>query len=159
MGGFFGNIFRPTKGDNIYWQVAQKFNLRAKIDLLSFMFQTKDVAIRFEIVGPKIQGNIYKLKDFDIKVFDIQVNGQYLSWYKIVEINSSSLNLPLAEIIYKGTLIPDSEMRDFAIGESSYRTSKREGLVWKPFNKEFNDLEVGRLVLKVINPEYDMKRG
>ena len=34
------------------------------------------VALRGEMIGPGIQGNYYKLKDYQMLTFDIEVNGE-----------------------------------------------------------------------------------
>lgn len=51
---------------NTFWKMAHKFNLEEKLKDLG-----ANIAVQAELVGPKIQGNPYKLDDHQIFVFDI----------------------------------------------------------------------------------------
>lgn len=54
-------------GGNVFWNMARKYDIEAKLRAGFF-----DVAVQAEIVGPRIQGNSYKLKEPDMAVFSVQ---------------------------------------------------------------------------------------
>jgi RNA ligase (TIGR02306 family) len=67
---------KPTEG-NTYWKVAFDADIEAKMR----EFGLDNFAIQSEVVGPGIQGNIYKLSKHEFYVFDIFdiKRGVYLS--------------------------------------------------------------------------------
>ena len=67
-------IWLKTKNNSNYWQMAEKYDLNAIL-----MAQKLPTVLQGEIVGGKIQGNIYKLGGMDLYLFNIIVNGTQLS--------------------------------------------------------------------------------
>jgi ATP-dependent RNA circularization protein (DNA/RNA ligase family) len=63
--------------DNTFWQVARELDIEAK---MREQFGLADYAIQGELIGPGIQGNIYKLSKPEFHVFDVYniQYGQYL---------------------------------------------------------------------------------
>lgn len=51
---------------NTLWDTAKQYDLKTKLEVLG-----KNVAIQAEILGPGIQGNMYKLTKFMLAVFDV----------------------------------------------------------------------------------------
>jgi RNA ligase (TIGR02306 family) len=67
---------KETEG-NSFWATARKEDIEAKMKRID---EHWDFAIQGELVGPGIQGNIYKLKEPEFRVFDVYdiTNGKYL---------------------------------------------------------------------------------
>ena len=69
--GVFGvcsrNLDLKETADNTFWQVARKEQIEEKMRLCG----DGDWAIQGELIGPGIQGNIYKLSEPEFRVFDV----------------------------------------------------------------------------------------
>jgi RNA ligase (TIGR02306 family) len=145
------------ESDNYYWHVTKKQNMIDLIKKASTFSNTKQhIAFRGEIIGPGIQGNIYNLKEIEVRIFDIQKDGNYLDhddYYKII----TEFDIPNPPILYIGLL------KDYLNGESIQSKSNgksalnlctlREGIVIKP-KKNFHSFNIGRMILKQRSPEY-----
>jgi len=70
--GVFGvcsrNLDLKETEDNTFWQVARRDNIEAKMRAVP---TGGDFAIQGELIGPGIQGNIYKLPKPEFRVFDV----------------------------------------------------------------------------------------
>jgi RNA ligase (TIGR02306 family) len=69
---------KETEG-NTFWQVARRDNIEEK--MRNEVDENWDFAIQGELIGPGIQGNIYKLTQPEFRVFDVYdiSNGCYLN--------------------------------------------------------------------------------
>lgn len=62
----------PVKDNSVYWQISDKYNIKqVLLDIMPKIGADAWVAIQGECVGPKIQGNIYKLSEPDFFVFNV----------------------------------------------------------------------------------------
>lgn len=114
----------PLKqGTNIYWQVCGNINI------------PEGFAVQGEIVGPGVQGNIYKLTTHKMYVFDIYDirGGRYLNWDEIDEFCS---NYNLETVPHWKAILPSTvdSVLEHADGDSIlcqllFKTP-REGIVW-----------------------------
>jgi len=119
-------------------------------------------ALRGEIIGESIQGNIYQLKGNHFFLFDIMVDGQYLSVDKIKKYESMINFVPE---LFVGTV---NDYLFFELKENIVQAANgkislncptkgkhlREGIVVKPFEQEIYDSKLGRVILKVRDLEY-----
>lgn len=135
---------------NTFWKVARKFNLEEKLKDLG-----ANIAVQAELVGPKIQGNRYNLKDHEIFVFDIFDidNYTYFSPDKRLEM-LQILELPTVPIISCWDSLPETleELLSCAEGKSCLNEkTEREGLVYKSLsNPNFS--------FKVISNKFLLKQ-
>jgi len=121
---------KNTEG-NSFWRVAIKFDIEAKMK----QYNLQGLAIQGEIIGPGIQGNIYKLNDVDFYVFDVYDTkaGCYLTPETRRDL-IFNIGLKNAPIIYKAPLpSPNIEsLLPMADGESEINPKTlREGIVLK----------------------------
>jgi RNA ligase (TIGR02306 family) len=69
--GVFGvcsrNLDLKETEDNTFWQVARRDDIEDKMKIC----RLNDFAIQGELIGPGIQGNIYKLNNPEFRVFDM----------------------------------------------------------------------------------------
>ena len=150
--GVFGvcsrNLDLKETEDNTFWQVARRDGIEAKMraSLLG-----GDFAIQGELIGPGIQGNIYKLSKPEFWVFDVYniSGGYYMSPAPRREfINVMGLlHVPVMST-YKdlgvGTM---EELLTWAEGPSALTLSQeREGIVFKQVN--------GGMTFKAISNKY-----
>lgn len=62
----------PIKDNSVYWQISDKYNIKqVLLDIMPKIGADAWIAIQGECVGPKIQGNIYKLSEPDFFVFNV----------------------------------------------------------------------------------------
>ena len=146
MQGEFGVCSRnmnlkETEG-NSFWDVARANTIEAKMIAVDGDW---DFAIQGELIGPGIQGNIYKLLKPEFLVFDVYdiQTGEYLSPAARRELidRMGLMHVPViaAEADLNGTLgITDiSQLLNFAEGKSIFTNTEREGVVFKEVNGGF----------------------
>lgn len=61
----------PTRISNNFWYIADKYNLKGMLENICKRNGWKSIVFQGEIVGPKVQKNIYKLEDLEYYVFNI----------------------------------------------------------------------------------------
>lgn len=120
----------PVKDNSPYWQVANKYRIE---DVLKSMIGEWDwIAIQGECIGPKIQGNKYKVSEEDLYVFNLivpsgRVNSLMAkSWIEAV-------GLQFVPIISEAVRLPKTvdEVLAYAHGTSVLYNTLREGIVFR----------------------------
>lgn len=145
------NLQLKEDDSNTLWKVAREVNLE-----VGLKFINKNLAIQAELVGPKIQGNPYNLKDHKIFVFDIFDidNYTYLpasQRYEYVRYLCLS-NVPVLEESLAVTTLQIDDLLLMAEGKSRLNEkTEREGLVYKSLsNPNFS--------FKVISNKFLLKQ-
>jgi RNA ligase (TIGR02306 family) len=140
---------------NRYCNVSREFKLA---DILLKNASAETVALYYEICGPGLHCNVYKLEKDTIYLFDIKKNGRWLP-FGLFEafLQQNGLSHLMAPIVFKGKL------RDFLAGRTIQEASNgdslvnpkvlREGIVIKPLVEQ-NHSQLGRLIIKQRSPEY-----
>jgi RNA ligase (TIGR02306 family) len=125
---------KETEG-NTFWQVARRDGIEAKIRGL---FGDKNVAVQGELIGPGIQGNIYKLSQPEFRVFDIYdvFGGAYLSpmFRRALVEEMGLLHVPVLHTDRNLGTGSVEEILKFAEGKSvmgDITGPEREGIVFK----------------------------
>lgn len=139
---------RLQKDNSIYWQVSDKYNIETA--LKNLIGNNDWVAIQGECIGPKIQGNKYKVTEPDLYVFNlVYPKGRRgsLSAKGLLEARGFNF-VPILETCY---VLPDTvdEMIAYAHGDSKIGPTIREGVVVR-------DLE-GVRSFKAVDPEFLLK--
>ena len=143
------NVELKDDGANTFWQVAKQYDLEAKLRSYG-----KNIAIQGELIGPNIQGNIYKLQVPDFCVFDIfDIDKQeYLPQIdRCLIVGEMQLkHAPHYTTEMRGLKSVD-EYLAFAEGKSVLNPSQeREGLVFKSLDGSFS--------FKAISNQYLVKQ-
>jgi len=144
---------KETEG-NTFWQVARRDNIEAK--MLNETDENWNFAIQGELIGPGIQGNIYKLSQPMFHVFDVYdiSNGCYLNpadRHALIT-NIGLQHVPVlasAAELYDTLGITDiPQLLKFAEGKSVMGMigCEREGIVFKEVN--------GGMTFKAISNKY-----
>lgn len=129
--------------------IAEQYKLRSSMKKLD-----RNLAIQGEVIGPKIQGNIYKLPSLELRVFsayDIDKQ-EYLSSLELLML-ADTMNLTLVPfIVMNHKLVNDIKYYvDFSKGKSQINSNiLREGIVIRAMDSSFS--------FKSINPEYLLKQ-
>lgn len=122
--------------NNSFWKVAIEDDIEAK--MRSMFGENNNVAIQGELIGPGIQGNIYKLSKPEFRVFDIYdiMGGVYLKpVFRHAVIHKMGLtHVPVLaddKDLGIGTI---EELLVWAEGKSILGDTEREGIVFKDMN-------------------------
>jgi RNA ligase (TIGR02306 family) len=131
------------------------------IESVAAVYPDKTVALRGELLGPGVQGNIYRMSKHEIRLFDIKVDGRYLDAAEFLGFvgDNTDLVVPLL-----GFDIPLREwLSGKTVGDASDGYSlldpkvRREGIVIKPMYEDRVDFGNGRgsrLIIKQRSPLY-----
>lgn len=161
--GVFGvcsrNIELKEDERSLYWRMAKEYDLENKLKDMG------NYAIQGEIIGPGIQGNKYKLKTPQLRVFNI-FNIDTQSFLEVKEFSSIVrsyllLDVPSLEFGIKLSElgITVSDLLKYAEDMSLLEPIQREGIVIRGVD-EFNNIRgtsCGRLSFKVISNKYLLK--
>ena len=142
------NLDLKRDENNAFWKTAIKESIEEKLRGVGF-----DVAIQGELIGPGIQGNIYKLSDTEFHIFDV-FDIQTQKYFDPVDRRLFVEKLGLKHVPVISTVQCLDTVEDiitWADGKSMLQDTKREGIVFK-----HND---GGMTFKAISNEYLLKHG
>lgn len=118
------------------------------------------VTLRGEIVGPGIQGNIYKLNTHEMYVFDVLLTSCGYSYYLCVDDFETFYDtfeitpVPVIEIESLSQWLNGKTVKEASDGTSLLnRSVMREGIVIRPIHEQ-KAPHLGRLILKQRSPQY-----
>jgi RNA ligase (TIGR02306 family) len=149
-----GSKVLKDDGKNLYWRMVKKFNLFEKIEGLG------NVMLFGETFGAGVQDLAYGVQRGDpvYFAFDISIDGRFLDFDDFATI-CKEREIPMSNILYRGPFGP--ECLKHAIGRESISGKEmhvREGIVIRPV-KERYEHDLGRVILKHVNPEYLLRGG
>jgi len=134
--------------NNSFWKVAIEDDIEAK--MRDVFGENNNVAIQGELIGPGIQGNIYKLSNPQFHAFDIYDidGGEYLKpIFRRALVNRMGLtHVPVLaddKDLGVGTI---EELLLWSEGKSVLADTEREGIVFKDMN--------GGMTFKAISNKY-----
>jgi RNA ligase (TIGR02306 family) len=151
--------FAVKEDNNVFWNTTKKLKLDKLIEHLYLQYGCcSDVTLRGELIGPKIQGNYYELKEPTVLLFDLSVNGEYVKVYDFIDAVPISYGVnivpTLSHFITLREWLKGVTVQEASNGPSCLIEGKvREGIVIKPLEEQWNE-EVGRLMLKQRSPVY-----
>jgi len=129
-----------------FWKVARQLEL-GKIG-------EGRIVIQGELMGPKVQGNQLRLKSAELHVFQIQVNGEFLSHQEMREFCEKKLKCPAVPLL--GHFGPEMSLEEFQAFADEQRLDNgepAEGIVIRPC--DYPKAGSGRpLGFKLINRNY-----
>lgn len=146
--------------DCLHWKVAKQMGMESKLRKISNVMQGTDFSMQGEIIGEGIKKNKYKIKGQKVlfyNTFDIK-NHRYLNYDEFVMV-TNELKLERVPVINDKLVLTNdiNELVSLSNGRSMIYDTKREGIVIIPLI-EINDI-VGRVMFKVISPEFLIKHG
>jgi len=155
--GVFGvcsrNLDLKETADNTFWQVARLNGIEESMRAFP---NGGDFAIQGELIGPGIQGNIYKLSKPEFWVFDVySISGGFYFTPSVRRELIRVMKLLHVPVINYQTIVPCGtvdELLTWAEGPSAITTSQeREGVVFKQVD--------GGMTFKAISNKYLLKSG
>jgi tRNA-binding EMAP/Myf-like protein len=137
-------------GDDVWGTIGKRYDIKSKL--------LPGMIIYGEIYGEGIQDLTYGIKGTDFAVFDIKEDEKYLDWERVEEY-CEMLDLKTVPVLYQGDF-SEIILDKCTGGDESvlFPTQVREGCVVKPLHEE-NNPQIGRKVLKSINPEYLLRKN
>jgi RNA ligase (TIGR02306 family) len=136
---------KETEG-NTFWTTARALDIESKMR----EFNMDNYAIQGELIGPGIQGNIYKLSKPEFRVFDVYsiVDGKYLNPAERRGV-IGMMGLPHVPVLFVDKDVRCNDVQEilmWAEGKSTLGDTEREGIVFKEVN--------GGMTFKAISNKY-----
>jgi RNA ligase (TIGR02306 family) len=148
------NLDLKRDENNTFWAVAIRDGIEEKMRNIGVNF-----AIQGELIGPGIQGNIYKLSKPEFHVFDVyDVDiGDYMmpenrrALIEAMELNHVPVLIESGDLYGTIGITDIPQLLKFAEGNSVLANTEREGIVFKEVN--------GGMTFKAISNSYLIKQG
>ena len=144
---------------NHYWQASKRYNLPGMLNRMLWTYESVNekeipwIAIQGECVGPKVQGNPYKLSEIDLYVFNVITPEGRMNPFETQNI-CKLVGLQPVPLLNDKYILPDTvnEMLDEATGKSVVNPDvMREGLVLRSLD--------GNISFKAVSPDYLIEHG
>ena len=138
---------------SIWFDICQEMGMEEKLRSLN-----KNVAFQGELIGPKSNGNIYKLNKHSLRFFSIYLidEQRYRSYPEMID-TCSQLGLMTVPIIHTCYIIPDNYDEFIATVDNGNSTLGKilEGYVYVFTTQTGNQ----RFSFKAISKKYSLKHG
>jgi len=139
--GVCSRNFQLCVPDNsTYWRVAYKYKLMDKLP--------PGYVLQGEILGPKVQGNKYRVGDVEFYAFNLVIHGHRMDTVALMAWCQSN-NIPHVPVLALDAALPESMEQLVAVSRGfsvKNPLTVREGLVYRNYEKNIS--------FKVINPEF-----
>lgn len=147
------SYFNKESEDNIWWKVARKHDLAAKLALYP------DHVLYGEVYG-QVQDLKYGATPENplmFRAFDVysKKTGRFLDWSGYVAF-TDAIDVPRVPVLYRGPYT-DEAVVSCSQGNSTIAGHIREGCVVKPI-KERWDERLGRVITKLVGEQYHLRR-
>jgi RNA ligase (TIGR02306 family) len=156
--GVFGVCSRNMElkeEDTAYWNTVKSYKLKEVLEKVG-----KNIALQGELIGPKIQENIYNLNQYQYKVFNVFDidNQRYLDFEEFLTFTEQNKIETVPILVKSFSLISDvGELLKLAEIKSQLNASTdAEGIVIRP-KKELWHRKLGRVSFKAISNKYLLK--
>lgn len=151
-----GEVIPREGAVSIYHEGAKREDLpRKAMEMAEATGQS--VTLRGELLGPKVQGNHYRLPALEVRVFEVWLNGHPIDWHLQTEL-TDRFKVKTVPVLFVGRLrdfLAGRTVQDRANGPSALKPDRlREGIVIRP-TTELPPVEgFGRPILKQRSAEY-----
>lgn len=145
--------------DSNYWKIAKKYDLARAMKELELK---ACLTLQGEIVGPGIQGNKYRLKELEFRVYTIKSGSTLLN-----PAITDALSIETVPVLVNGCPIPFTNVEEALEYSKGYSTIApdgelvlREGIVIRTEDPEPPMSKMsGQFSFKVINPDFALEHG
>lgn len=157
------HIIEEIEGSvHTFWKVAREKGLLDLVKAVSDKYKGKSTTIRGELIGSKIQGDYYELGRHDVKLYEIEINGNPVDAEIFLQVmkefgRETDVVPTIASDITLREWLNGKSIKEGSNGKSLINTKKlREGIVIKPMTEEKIHIGKfrGRLIIKQRSPEY-----
>jgi RNA ligase (TIGR02306 family) len=154
------SVLEDSSDGKMYWEGAKSSGMFAFAKyLFSRLLGRQLVVVYGELLGPKVQGNIYGMGSFTTRIFDVKIGDAWLPPQSLLEEIGDYTVLPISSVpvLYIGKFsdwLEGRTVKDASNGWSVLNEGRRrEGIVIRPLVEE-EIPRFGRLILKQRSPEY-----
>lgn len=158
--GEFGVCSRNLElkeSDNVYWQIARKYNLPEKMIALGGNY-----SLQGECFGMGIQSNKLGLPDIQLAAFDVfDIDaGKYFNYEQARDI-MAKLGVPPVTTVFLGVWQWDTSDALIAYANEQDYANKTpaEGVVFRPVEEAYSHALDSRMAIKAISPRFLLKYG
>lgn len=146
---------------NVYHRAVEQYEIKDKLAGLAEKLGAREVTLFGETAGSGVQDLHYGAEPGEVRfyAFDLRVDGEYVDFDEFTEAVSET-GLPLLPVLYRGPFSHEA-IEAISAGKeqvSGKETHVREGVVVRPAAERF-DNELGRVIVKSINPAYLLRKG
>lgn len=145
--------------------LAKKYNLEnvLKNIVKHYIGFVHNITIRGEVIGPKIQGNYYELKEHKILFFEIEIDGKPIDFTSFknycTSFGGSDNTIEIVPVLkdINSQELKDLNLKTYCTAKSVLIDKLREGIVIKPRDAEITIMGrhgPERLIIKQRSPEY-----
>lgn len=161
--GFFvgsRNSHRSIKHDptNLYWRAALDHGLEERLRAAVVTAEALYVVVFGEVFGRGVQDLHYGLEPNQVgfRAFDVQVDGVWTD-EPFARVLLTSVGIATVPKLFHGEFSA-AELQHHTNGRDFSDSHVREGVVVRP-ERERNHPQLGRVILKSISPDYELRRG
>jgi RNA ligase (TIGR02306 family) len=164
MVGSHNRIMKQFTKDklNAFWALLDE----RVMYLLNFLCEEKyPVVIYGERVGKGVQDLDYGMNEPQLRIFDIMVDGKFLSWH-VIKTLCMQVELRTVPLLYTGPFswcLVDGMTNGGSIlaNPSTYKSTfkGREGIVITPLEETYSNVLNDRLIGKSISCDYESRKG
>jgi len=149
---------RKRLGTESLYERVLTDNVKDMLRDIASGLKVKSVILYSEIYGQRVQDLNYGLTGQDWMAFDISVDGSYLD-YDDFQKYCEKYKIKTVPLLWRGPYMPKTIL-DLYKGKTTLIDNGqiREGIVFKP-TKEMNHRKVGRVIFKMINDDYLLRKG
>jgi RNA ligase (TIGR02306 family) len=155
---------QPIEGDShAFWEIAHNQKIIDFVNRLHETFTDSNITVYGEFIGPQVQSNIYKLQQFQVKLFDIKINDKWLEpdmRQILIELYFGNLDNHVPILATNVCLKEWLNNKSFSYASHGLsqlnKNIIREGIVIKPMIESRHE-KIGRLIIKQRDPIYLVK--
>ena len=148
--------------DSNYWKIAKKYDLARAMKELGLR---ACLTLQGEIVGPGIQGNKYRLKELEFRVYTIKLGSTLMNPEH--QTITDTLGIETVPVLLDGCPVPFTNVEEALEYSKGYSTIApdgelvlREGIVIRTEDPEPPMPKMsGQFSFKVINPDFALEHG
>ncbi len=125
-------------GSSPYVYISNKLNMLDVLLKISDEMKVDAITIQGEIVGPKINGNKYRLDEYDFYAFNLITPSGKVNSCEARDILEKEANVKWVPIVNDQFILPKTveEILEHVEGESTLANVEREGSVFRTFNND-----------------------
>jgi len=146
--------------EHAWWAIARKQKFIDFVKTIGSLYG-EVATLYFEVAGPAIQGNIYKLTEPTGFIFDLKIGSKFVSkgvMFSLLDQNFGAGKYSHAPILSHGKTLREwldgKTIVQASNGESKIYKTLREGIVISPEIEQEDETLGGRLILKQRDPIY-----
>jgi len=121
----------PYDKMNVYWKVAKKLDIEAKMRAVMEQLPLKDWSIQGELIGEGIQKNIYGLKGQTVRFFNaFDIEGQkYWSYGAFIDLITKTMGLETVPVLATMVKLPENAQELLLEADRTYSVLNPKQLI------------------------------